>query len=79
MKKVVGFSLYKNDFVTFLYKLFHKGFMRGFYFDYILNKKYIIFFVKGNFSLNSNFNFVFSKIKNKFKLLLAWLNFNVLF
>lgn len=60
INQAIGIFLYSNIITTFVYILYKEGIIRGFYYDFLCNKKYLIILFKHNF--NS-----FSYIKKKYK------------
>lgn len=60
-KKTIAILPYTNIYLKVLILLFREGLIRGFYFEYVLNKKYIIILLKHKicsfFTLNLTCNF----------------------
>lgn len=80
IKKVLSFLKYENKYVNILFILIHEGLLRGFYFEYILKRKYIVMLLKYNVCSLFDFNKIsrIKKIDRSFKLYLWTTNCGIM-
>ena len=76
----LAFLEYKNKYLDILFILVHQGLLRGFYFEYVLSKKYIVVLFKYKIDIQFDFLKVFNakKINKNFRLSLWTTNCGIL-
>lgn len=78
VKRIISILKYNNNYIDILFILIHQGILRGFYFEYFFEKKYIMLLFKHNYIINLTIKLNKKHMQRNFNIFIWRTNFGIL-